>query len=95
MNHLEETLRRDFEKLAQARDELRVQVNLARADARDEWKRLEQTWHKVEDEVKRAVDHTKQPTKELSGAARTLIEELERGYARIKTEIEVGARAGR
>ena len=92
---IKQAVDRDLAKLAQARDELRVQISLARADARDEWKRLEQTWQTVEAEVKRAVDHTKQPTKELSGAVRSLMDELKRGYARIKTEIEAGAGAQR
>ena len=90
-NDFKQALDRDLAKLAQTRDELRVQVSLARADAHDEWKRLEQTWQKVEGEVKRAVDHTKQPTRELGGAVRELMAELKRGYARIKTEIEAGS----
>jgi predicted nucleic acid-binding Zn-ribbon protein len=92
---LKQGLDRELAKLAQTRDELRVQIKLARADARDEWKRLEQTWQKVEGDVKRAVDHAKQPTKELGGAVRELMDELKRGYARIKTEIEAGSGARR
>jgi hypothetical protein len=86
-SNLKAALERDFAKLATARDELRVQIRLARADARDEWKRLEQTWRRVDEELKRVAERTKQPTKEVGSALRSLMKDLKQAYARIKSEI--------
>ena len=89
--NLKEALERDFAKLAQTRDELRVQLQLAKAEARDDWKKLEHTWRNIELELKQLSDHAKQPAKEIGGAARTLMDELKRGYARIKSEVAKAA----
>ncbi len=84
---LREAFERDVATLAKLRDELRVHMNLAKADARDEWKVLEQSWPRVESELKRVGDHTKEPVKEIGQAARTLLDEIKQGYERIKREV--------
>ena len=86
---LRETVAHEFSQLAAARDELRVQMRLARAEARDEWDRLERTWEQVETEFKHLGDHAKAPAKEISAAARTLMTELKRSYERVKAEIKI------
>lgn len=86
---VKETVAHEFSQLAAARDELRVQMRLARADARDEWERLERTWEQIETEFKHFGDHARAPAKEISAAARTLMTELKRSYERVKAEIKL------
>jgi len=84
---LKNALQRELELLAKARDELRVQMHLAKNEAKGEWKRLEDTWQRVETEIRRVGEHAKEPVHDMGGAARSLIDELKRGYARIKAEL--------
>ena len=74
-----------LEKLAQMRDELRVQIHLARLEARTEWERLEPKWWELEDKVDALEDASIETGKGLKAAAELLIEELEKGYQRIRT----------
>lgn len=86
--NLKEALERDLASLSRTRDELRVQLQLAKADARDDWKLLEQAWQRVENEIKRVGDHTKEPVKDIGEAARSLLGELKTGYERIKSQLK-------
>ena len=81
-------LQRELEMLAKARDELRLQIKLARADARDEWKKLESLWLGIEAEIKRVGEQSREPVKDIQIAARALMEELRRGYDRIKAQLK-------
>jgi predicted nucleic acid-binding Zn-ribbon protein len=81
-------LQRELEMLAKARDELRLQIKLAKAEALDEWKRLESTWLGIEAEIKRVGEQSREPVKDMAAAARALMEELRRGYDRIKLQLK-------
>ncbi|MFI5308820.1 MAG: hypothetical protein ACHQ53_15795 [Polyangiales bacterium] len=84
---LKGALQRELELLGKARDELKVQMHLAKAEAREEWTRLETTWQRVQGELKRASSHAKEPVKDMGDAARSLVDELKRGYARVKAQL--------
>jgi predicted nucleic acid-binding Zn-ribbon protein len=88
---LKAALQHDLDRLASARDELRVQLSLAKAEAVEEWNKLETTWQRVEEEIKRAASHTKAPVHDMGAAARQLIEELKLGYERIRTQLKAQA----
>jgi predicted nucleic acid-binding Zn-ribbon protein len=81
-------LQRDLNRLAEARDELRVQLKLAKAEAVEEWNKLEAKWQRVEEEVKRAVSHTKEPAREIGTGARHLLEELKHSYERVRDQLK-------
>ena len=81
-------VQRELEALTRARDELRVRIHLAKADARDEWKKLESTWQRVQEEFRRASEHGKSPVREMGTALRTLIDELKQSYARIREQLK-------
>ena len=87
-NDVRNTLQREFDGLARARDELRVRMHLAKADALGEWKRLEQAWQRAQEEIKRTGEHTKEPVKDAGAAARRLLDELKRGYGRIRDQLK-------
>ena len=74
-----------LEKLAQMRDELRVQIHLARLEARTEWERLEPKWWELEGKIDALEDASAETAKDLKAAAELMIEELEKGYERIRT----------
>jgi chromosome segregation ATPase len=83
-----ESVEREVALLEQARDELKLQLGLAKAEASAEWKRLESSFKRLEDELVRARGELSGPIRELGGAARGLVDELGRGYARFKEALK-------
>jgi predicted nucleic acid-binding Zn-ribbon protein len=87
-NRWKEALDRDLAQLATARDELRVQLELAKAEIKDEWSKLEDKYQRVEGELRRIGDSTKAPAKDIGQAARTLLDEIKHGYDRVKRQLD-------
>lgn len=74
----------DLEALQRTRDELRLKLHLAKADARDEFHRLEKKWERIEEDLRRTASHTKEPLQTIGEKTRELMTELKQTYARIK-----------
>ncbi len=69
------------QELKQYRDELRLKMHLAKADARDEWEKLEQRW----DAFERRFDDQKDAVEDfVEGASDKIEESLERVAGEIK-----------
>ena len=83
-----ESLQREVEALMKARDELKLQLSLAKSEAKDEWARLETTYERLQSEIKRIGSDAKEPLKDIGSAARQLVDELKRGYTRVKSELK-------
>ena len=81
-------VQREIDLLSKARDELRVRLHLAKADALDEWKKLETSWQRAQEELRRTSEHTKEPVKEMGAAVKHLIDELKAGYTRIREQLK-------
>jgi hypothetical protein len=88
MSDIKATLQKELDHLVELRDQLRVQLSLAKAEASEEWTRLEEHWQRVQDELKRLGEHTKEPAKELGAASLQLINELKQGYERIRARLK-------
>ena len=78
-----------LEELKQKRDELRVQINLASREIKDEWEDLEE---KMEDFSEKARDFAddaglKETGEGLGKALGQVGQELKRGYERIRNAI--------
>jgi hypothetical protein len=87
MGTINEDLARFMRKLEQERDELRLKVQLGKAEARAEWQRLEQQWQQLRgksEQIKAAVDDS---ARELSAAAVRAAREIQRGYERIRSHL--------
>ena len=74
----------EFESLKRARDELRVQIHLAKADARDLWDRTERKLEQVEGKVRLVSKGAEEPLQDVAEAARGLLREIREGYRRIR-----------
>ncbi|MFM2420471.1 MAG: hypothetical protein RL385_5194 [Pseudomonadota bacterium] len=83
-NDFVESVERELAHLEQVRDELKLQLGLAKAEATTEWKKLEANYLKLEDELKRAGSELRGPARDLGAAAKGLVDELSRGYARFR-----------
>ncbi|MBT8443302.1 MAG: hypothetical protein KJO13_01065, partial [Gammaproteobacteria bacterium] len=72
------------EDLRQARDELRVQMHLAKADARDEWEKLEPKWDEFEERLDKLEDAAEDTAEDVGKALSSLGDEIKNGYERIR-----------
>lgn len=84
MADIDEKLEKMGAELRQARDELRVQMHLAKADARDEWADLEKKWDDFEDKWDKVEDVAEDAGKDIGRALSALGEEIKAGYAKIR-----------
>ena len=74
-------------KLKQERDELRVQIHLAKAEAKDEWEELERKWEVVENKLAALKRETKDASKDIGAALGVLSEEIANAYKRIRKKL--------
>ena len=76
-----------MEKLKQQRDELRLKMHLAKADARDEWEELEGKWDTLKSRLRSAGEEAGEATGDIGEALRGLAAEIKKGYDRIKEQL--------
>jgi SMC interacting uncharacterized protein involved in chromosome segregation len=82
-----EDLKTLLDKLATQRDELLVQMSLAKLEAREEWERLEKEWSQIRSKLVRAAEVGGDTARELVAAAKLAGEELRRGYERLRNSL--------
>lgn len=77
-----------FEALAQLRDELKLQVHLAKADLRDEWnEKLEPKFWELKSKLGHLEEASVETAIELQSAMKSLMVELRDGYERIRKSL--------
>ncbi len=74
--------------LRQQRDELQVKLALAKAEARDEWEVLEGKYDALERKLEAAGEEAATAVDDVSAAARLLVEELGKGYQRVRDRLK-------
>ena len=73
-----------LDKLAQQRDELIVQAQLAKLEAMDEWKNVESKLSQLRNNTGPLKDTVKESAQDIQAAAKQLADEISRGYDRIR-----------
>jgi hypothetical protein len=73
-----------LEALRQLRDELRVQIHLARMEARSQWDKLDPKWKELEAKLDGLEHAPAEVARELLTTARALVKDLADGYQRIR-----------
>jgi uncharacterized protein (DUF342 family) len=77
-----------FEDLKQQRDELRVRVHLAKAEAKEEWDKLEDSWENIQPKLDKVKGHTVEASKEAWSALELAGEAIKKGYQRIRRDLD-------
>jgi len=80
-------LDRLVEDLKAERDELRLKMHLAQADARDQWDEMEKKWRQLEGKLASAGREAGAVGKDIGAAADLLAEQLAAGYRRIRKRL--------
>jgi hypothetical protein len=70
------------------RDELKLQLHLAKADARTEWDELEKKFNHLEVRLAAASREAKGSAADIGAALGMVAEELKRGYERLKRSLD-------
>jgi len=84
MSQTKNDLDRLVEELKQIRDELKVRVHLAAADAKDEWAQLEKKWDHMRARVERVGDVAEDAAEDVGEALASVGKELKKGYERVR-----------
>lgn len=76
-----------FEDLKRQRDELQLQIHLAKAEARAEWEKLELEWEKLKPRLDMAARDAARTGKEMRDVLEQAAEVIKKGYQRIRSDL--------
>ena len=71
-------------KLKAQRDELKVQMHLAKAELREEFDDLERKWEHIEGRLEKAGHEAKESAEDVGAALSTVADEIGSAYQRTK-----------
>lgn len=84
MADVKQELRTLFDGLATQRDELRVRMHLARAEARDQWEHLERQWEHARGRLEVIGREAGDAAGDVASALRLVADEIRKGYDRVR-----------
>jgi CBS domain-containing protein len=84
VSEFSERFEREMEGLRRTRDELRVQVHLGAAEAKELWERVEKKWHEAEARARFVAKTAEEPLQDVREAASQLLDEIREGYKKIR-----------
>jgi hypothetical protein len=85
MPEVPEWLAKELEALRQLRDEARLQLHLAKADARESFEGIERHWQGLEGKLDALRRETRGDLSEIGEAAKLLTEQIRDGSRHLKT----------
>ncbi|MCP5178969.1 MAG: hypothetical protein H6993_18620 [Pseudomonadales bacterium] len=88
MRDTREKLEALLASLATERDELRLQLHLLKAEAREEWDAVEKKWAHFESRMERAGKSVRLSAGEIGAASETVAEEIGNAYRRLKQSLK-------
>ena len=81
---MNEQLEKVIESLKQGRDELNVQIHLAKAEAKDLWQETEDKWKHLRDQLDKIDNETGDTAKNIGATAMVVADEIKHGYEKLK-----------
>lgn len=80
-----------IQELKQQRDELRLKMHLGKAEARDEWEKLEKRWaafeRRFDDEKEAVEDFFEDTSDKIEDSLERVAEEIKKGYQRLREKL--------
>jgi len=83
MDTIKNNTRKMLFELKQKRDEIKVQVHLAKLEAGDEWQGIEEKLHRLDLKMKELGHATAESSKDIGSAAKQLGKEIRDGFKNI------------
>ena len=80
----EKEVKDDFQTLRTLRDEIRVQLHLAAAEAKDGFEDLEKKWVHAEGKLKQLGEESADSAERVADALGGVLDEIRAGYDRVK-----------
>ena len=87
MGYSKEDLNKMVEDLKRQRDELNVQFHLAKAEAKDEWDKLETKWDEVRGKLAEVSEEAGKTTESVTSGLGLVVDEIKKGYERIRNKV--------
>ncbi|MDH3504503.1 MAG: hypothetical protein OEZ41_06190 [Nitrospirota bacterium] len=84
MAHSLDQLQKIADDLKRQRDELQVKLHLAKAEARDEWAKLETRWEDVKTKMEAVRKEASHTTESVGSGLSLVLDELKKGYDNIR-----------
>ena len=81
---LKERMEEELESAKQMRDELRVQIQLGKAEAKELFHRTEHKLSQVEAMLKLVASETAKPLRDIGQSTRELLHEVSVGFGRVR-----------
>jgi hypothetical protein len=88
MSRVNQAIHNDLQLLALARDEIKLQAHLLKADAKVRWDELERKWGELKSHVERAEVAAGGAEREVETAARLLADSLRAGYKQVRDALK-------
>lgn len=85
MADVPEWLSKEIQGLRQLRDEAKVQLHLAKADAKEAFEGVERHWQNLEGKLEMLRRETRGDLGEIGEAAKLLAQQIRDGYRHLKT----------
>lgn len=76
-----------MENLKQERDEIAVQLHLAKADIKDDWEELEKQWDNFKLRSEKVADAADASADDIGEALKLLGDEIKAGYEKVRKAI--------
>ena len=77
-------LAEEIDTLRTLRDEIRLQIHLARSEAREQWESAEKHWQRLEGRARVVADESKASAQRVEDAASLVVDEIRESYRAIK-----------
>jgi len=87
MSTTKSELDRVLQELQRQRDELKLKMYLAKADAKDEWQELERKWQEIKPKLDAAGSEAVKTGENVLTGLKLTLEEMRKGYERIRERL--------
>jgi hypothetical protein len=88
MSRFSTALQNDIKAIEFARDELKLQAHLFKAEVQERWGELETMWQQLSERLLRSKDVAGQAVDEVEAELRLLSETLKSGYTKLKGTLQ-------
>lgn len=85
---IQAAIKQHLDSLNSVREELRLQMSLAKAEIRAEWDQLERRFEKAQEQCQRVQLHAEPGLKKLEADLRALGTELKHGYEAVRRSLQ-------